>query len=440
MGGDCLNTGCVPSKALIRSAKMLNYARRAKEFGFNRAEVDFDFSKVMQRVHDVIAKVEPHDSVARYTELGVDCIRGEAAIVSPFEVQVKDQTLTTRSIIVATGARPFVPPITGLDRVEYLTSDTIWALTELPRRLVVLGGGPIGCELSQTFARLGSEVTQVEMGPQIMGREDVEVAQFIRTVFEKEGITVLTGHKATEVIVENGVKTLICLRNDRKVLLEFDEILVAVGRQPNSRGFGLETLGVQTHPNGAIKTGPTLETDVPHIYAAGDVVGPYQFTHVSSHQAWYAAVNALFGGVKKFKVDYRVIPWATYTDPEVARVGLSETEANEKDIPVDITRYHIDDLDRALADSEARGFVKVLTKPGSDKILGATIVGTHASDVIAEFILAMKHGLGLNKILGTIHIYPTLAEANKYAAGEWKKARKPERVLAIVEKFLKWRR
>ncbi len=440
MGGDCLNTGCVPSKSLIRSAKMLAYARRAEAFGFNRAEVDFDFSKVMQRVHDVIAKVEPHDSVDRYTELGVDCISGEATVVSPFEVRVNDRTLTTRNIIVATGARPFVPPIPGLDKVEYLTSDTIWLLTELPRRLVVLGGGPIGCELSQTFARLGSQVTQVEMGPQIMGREDPEVAEFIRNVFDEDGVTVLTGHKASEVLVENGKKTLVCLRNDREVLIEFDEILVAVGRQPNSRGFGLEELGVQTHPNGALQTDSFLQTDVPHIYGAGDVVGPYQFTHVSAHQAWYASVNALFGRFKKFQVDYRVIPWATYTDPEVARVGLNETEAAEKNISVEVTRYGIDDLDRAMADSEDRGFVKVLTKPGSDKILGVTIVGAHASDLIAEFILAMKHGLGLNKILGTIHIYPTLAEANKYAAGEWKKARKPERVLAMVEKYLRWRR
>ncbi|MDY6824921.1 MAG: FAD-dependent oxidoreductase [Thermodesulfobacteriota bacterium] len=440
MGGDCLNTGCVPSKALIRSAKMLHHARRAEDFGFRSATIDFDFAGVMQRVHKIIGKIAPHDSVERYTGLGVDCIQGEARVISPWEVQVNGKTLTTRTIVIATGAGPFVPPIEGLAGVDYLTSDSVWDLTELPDRLVVLGGGPIGCELSQAFARLGSDVTQVEMGPQLMGREDTEVASFVRQTLETDGVTVLTGHTATAVKTDGNEHTLICMHNGRETPVPFDRILVAVGRQANTRGFGLEDIGVAINDNSTLKTDETLRTTVPTIYGAGDAVGPYQFTHVASHQAWHASVNALFGRFKSFKVDYRVIPWTTYTDPEVARVGINETDAAARNIEHEVTRYSLDELDRAITDSADHGFVKVLTKPGSDKILGVTIVGAHAGELIAEFILAMKHNLGLNKILGTIHVYPTLAEANRFAAGEWKKARKPERVLSLVERFLRWQR
>lgn len=440
MGGDCLNTGCVPSKALIRSARMLAYARRAPAFGFRQTRVDFDFSAVMKRVSDIIKTIEPHDSVERYTGLGVDCISGKAKIISPYEIQVNRKTITTRSIVVATGAGPLIPPLPGLDQVEYLTSDTVWSLQEAPRRLIVLGGGPIGCELSQAFARLGSQVTQVEMSPQIMGREDTDVADFIQNVFIEEDITVLTGCQAREVRVAQDKKNLVCVHNGREVCLEFDTLLVAVGRRACAGGLGLQDLGVGINPDGTIKTDDRLQTTIPNIFAAGDVVGPYQFTHVAAYQAWFAAVNALFGGIKKFRIDYRVIPWATFTDPEVARVGLNETTAKAENIPYEVTRYHIDDLDRAIADSEARGFVKVLTRPGKDTILGVTIVGPQAGDLIAEYVLAMKHNIGLNKILGTIHIYPTLAEANRFAAGEWKKARVPEKTLRLVERFLTWRR
>jgi dihydrolipoamide dehydrogenase len=440
MGGDCLNTGCVPSKALIRSAKILSYARRGEEFGLKKTTIDFDFKDVMDRVHNVINTVEPHDSAERYTSLGVDCIDGEAKITSPYSVEVNGRTHTTKSIVVATGARPYVPPIPGLDKIDYLTSDNIWNLDTLPKRLVVLGGGPIGSELTQAFARLGSNVTQVEMAPQIMGREDPDVSAMIRKRFEEEGIRVLTDHTAKEVIITEGNKILACEHNQERVEIEFDQILVAVGRAANSKGFGLEDLDVQLNPNGTIAVNEYLQTNIPNILAAGDVAGPYQFTHVAAHQAWYAAVNSLFGKFKKFKTDYRVIPWATYTDPEVARVGINETDAKEKEIEYEVTVYGIDDLDRAIADSENHGFVKVLTPPKSDKILGVTIVGPHASDIIAEYVFAMKHGLGLNKILGTIHIYPTLAEANKYAAGEWKKAHAPEGILKWVAKFHQWQR
>jgi dihydrolipoamide dehydrogenase len=440
MGGDCLNTGCVPSKALIRSAKMLSYARRAEEFGFKAGQVEYDFAEVMERVQRVIEKIEPHDSIERYTELGVECHTGAATITSPWTVEVNGETLTTRNIIIATGARPFVPPITGIEKVDYLTSDNLWQLRENPGRLVVLGGGPIGSEMTQAMARLGAEVTQVEMMPRIMGREDPEVSAYIEKQFAEEGIRVLTGHMAKEVVQEEGQNLLLCEADGATVRIPFDHILVAIGRKPNVTGFGLEEIGVEISERGTVAVDPLLRTNFPNIYAVGDVAGPYQFTHTASHMAWYASVNALFGDFKSFKVDYSVIPWATFTDPEVARVGISEDEAKAGKIPYEVTRYGIDDLDRAIADSEDHGWVKILTKPGSDKLLGVTIVGSHAGDLLAEYVLAMKHGLGLNKILGTIHTYPTMSEANKAAAGEWKKAHAPEKLLAWVEKYHAWRR
>jgi pyruvate/2-oxoglutarate dehydrogenase complex dihydrolipoamide dehydrogenase (E3) component/uncharacterized membrane protein YdjX (TVP38/TMEM64 family) len=440
MGGDCLNTGCVPSKALIRSAKMLAYGRRAKEFGFRETRTDFVFSEVMDRVQSVVKQVEPHDSVERYTALGVECIQGEAKIVSPFCVEVNGKTLTTRSIIVATGASPLIPPIAGLDKIDYLTSDNLWQLRELPQRLIILGGGPIGCELTQAFARFGAQVTQVEKFSRIMGREDDDVAEFIRDRFTAEGINVLTDHTATEVIVKGEEHTLICEHQGEQVLLPFDKILVAVGRRANATGFGLEELGVRLNDNGTIETDPFLRTNYPNIFCAGDVAGPYQFTHTAGHQAWYASVNALFGGFKKFRADYSVIPWCTFTDPEVARVGINETEAKQQLIPHEITIYEFKELDRAIAEGEVEGWIKVITPPGKDKILGATIVGPHAGDLLAEFILAMKYGIGLNKVLGTIHPYPTLSEANKAAAGEWKRAHVPVKLLSWVKKYHAWRR
>ncbi|MBL8502605.1 MAG: FAD-dependent oxidoreductase [Rhodocyclaceae bacterium] len=443
MGGDCLNTGCVPSKALIRSAKFLSHVGRAGEFGCRAATADFSFAEAMERVQRVVRTVEPHDSVERYSGLGVEVIEGAAKIVSPWAVEVtRDggarQTLTTRSIVIAAGARPFVPPIPGIEEVGYLTSDTVWALRELPRRLVVLGGGPIGCELTQAFARLGAQVTQGEMLPRIMIREDAEVSELVTRRFRAEGIAVLTNHKARQFLVEDGEKILVAEHEGRDVRIPFDAVLVAVGRVANLQGYGLEEIGVGA--SRTVDTNAFLQTNYPNIYAAGDVAGPFQFTHTAAHQAWYAAVNALFDPFRKFKADYAVIPWATFTEPEVARVGLNEQEAKEKGIPYEVSRYDLDDLDRAIADSEAHGFVKVLTVPGKDRILGVTLVGEHAGDLIAEYVLAMKHGIGLNKILGTIHIYPTLAEANKYVAGVWKKAHAPERLLAWVERFHAWRR
>ncbi len=444
MGGDCLNTGCVPSKALIRSAKLLSHMSRSKEFGIASAKAEFKFADVMERVQHVIEEIEPHDSIARYTDLGVECKTGTAKILSPFEVQITDAAgnvskLTTKNIIIAAGARPFVPPIPGIDQIPYFTSDNVWSLRELPKRIVVLGGGPIGSELTQCFARFGAQVSQVEMAPRIMVREDPEFSAMVQKKFESEGVHVLVNHKAKQFVVENGEKILIAENEGKDVRVPFDALIVAVGRSPNVTGYGLEELGIPLNKNKTVETNDYLETIYPNIFAVGDVAGPYQFTHVAAHQAWYAAVNALFGTFKKFKADYRVIPWATFTDPEVARVGLNEQDAKEKGIPYEVTTYGIDDLDRAIADGEAHGLVKILTVPGKDKILGVTIAGEHAGDLLAEYVLAMKHGLGMNKILGTIHTYPTMAEANKYAAGNWKRAHQPEKLLAWVKKFHAWR-
>ncbi len=440
MGGDCLNTGCVPSKSLIRSAKVRSYVNRAREFGFKEGRMTYDFARVMERVQAVVAKVAPHDSVERYTQLGVDCIQGAARLVSPWEVSVNGNRISARSIVIATGGRPFIPPIPGLDKIKYYTSDTIWDIRQRPGKMVVLGGGPIGCELAQAFNRLDVDTTQVQLHDYLMPREDTEISQMVADKFRTEGIQVLTGHRATEIVTDESGQRLICAAGKKEIVIPFDTLLVAVGRTANVSGFGLKEMGVQVSPAGTIAADGFLRTNFPNIFCSGDVAGPYQFTHTAAHQSWYAAVNALFGKFKKFRVDYRVIPWSTFTDPEVARVGLNEKEALEKNIDYEVTRYGIDDLDRAIADSEDHGVVKVLTRPGSDKILGVTIVGPHASDIIAEYVLAMKHGLGLNKILGTIHIYPTLAEANKYAAGEWKKAHAPEKLLGWVEKYHNWMR
>ena len=447
MGGDCLNYGCVPSKALIKSAKLAHQMRHGAKYGLSDTAPSFSFKAVMQRVHDVIKAIEPHDSVERYTGLGVEVLQGYGKLVNPWTVEVtlndgQVQRLTARSIVIAAGARPMVPPLPGLDDVGYVTSDTLWdefaKLDDIPKRIVVLGGGPIGCELSQSFARLGAQVTQVEMGERIMVREDEEVSALARDALQADGVMVLTGHKALRCERRGEDKILVASTQGQEVEIVFDALVCAVGRVARLQGYGLEDIGVPTHRT--VDTNEYLQTLYPNIYAAGDVAGPYQFTHTAAHQAWYAAVNALFGDFKSFKVDYRVIPWATFIDPEVARVGLNEQEAQAQGIAYEVTKYGIDDLDRAIADSEAHGYVKVLTVPGKDRILGVTIVGSHAGDLLAEYVLAMKHGLGLNKILGTIHTYPTMAEANKYAAGEWKRAHAPQQLLAWVKKFHDWRR
>ena len=440
MGGDCLNTGCVPSKALLRSAKFISQVKRAEQYGCKTTEIKFDFKDIIRRVHDVIKKIEPHDSVERYTKLGVECIQGEARLKDPWTVEVNGKTLTSKSIVLATGTKPFVPKIPGLDQIDYYTSDSIWDLDELPKQMIVLGGGPIGCELAQCFARFGAQVTQVEMAPRIMLREDPEISTMVAESLSRDGVQTLTNHLATGVIQHAGMNTLICKHKDEDIKIPFDVILVAVGRKADTQDVWDENLQIELSKNGKLELNELLQTNYPNIYACGDVAGPYEFTHTAAHQAWYASVNALFGAFKKFRVDYSVIPWCTFTEPEVARVGLNEVDARNQDIEYEVTRYDISDLDRAIADEEAHGVVKVITPPGKDKILGVTIVGDHAGDLITEYVSAMKHGLGLNKILGTIHIYPTLSEANKYAAGEWKKAHAPEKILHWVKKYHAFKR
>ena len=447
MGGDCLNYGCVPSKALIKSAKIVSQFQDAQKYGLDETKVSFSFKNVMQRVHDIIAEIAPHDSVERYTNLGVEVLKGYATFVDPWTVDIalndgSKQRLSARNIVIATGARPFIPPLPGIEDSGYVTSDTMWLefakLENTPKKLVVLGGGPIGCELSQAFARLGSEVSQIELATRIMSKEDTEVSEFAKQSLRDSGVNVLTEHEALRFERHDGKKFIVVKHQQQELSIEYDALICAVGRAARLEGYGLDVLGIES--GRTIKTNAFLETKYPNILAAGDIVGPYQFTHVAAHHGWYAAVNSLFGPFKKFKVDYRVIPWVTFIDPEVARVGINEQDAIDQEIDYEITRYDFEELDRAICESANKGFIKVITPKGKDKILGVTVVSQHAGDLIAEFVLAMKHGLGLQKILGTIHSYPTWAESSKFAAGEWKRAHAPEKVLSLLEKYHAFRR
>jgi len=447
MGGECLNTGCVPSKALIRTAKMLSYARRAPEFGLRSVSVDYDFAEVMERVHRVIAEIAPHDSVERFTAMGVDCIQGEARLLDPWRIQVGDRQLSSRNIIIATGSRPRIPDLPGLDQCDYLTSDTLWKIRQRPERLLVLGSGPIGCELSQAFARLDCQVTQVFRGERLMSAEQDQVSAAVSASMAQDGVRLLARHRPLRVETSgdsdgdgDAGHVLVCELDGNEVAVAFDRLLLATGRTPNISGLGLEQLGIELNDAGSPDCDAFLRTSVPSIYCAGDVAGPYQFTHTASHQAWYASVNALFSGFKRFKVNYRVVPAVTFTDPEVARVGLNPQQAEQQQVPYEITEYPLSESDRAITDSEARGFIQVLTVPGKDRIIGVTIVGSHAGELLGEFVLAMQHGLGLNKILGTIHSYPTLIESAKAVAGRWRKAHAPQGVLRWVERLQRWRR
>ena len=442
MGGDCLNTGCVPSKALLRSAKLANELSKGAALGFSDVSGRVDFAAVMERVQRVITDIEPHDSVERYNGLGVEVITGEAKITSPWTVEVNGKTISSRSLIIAAGARPLVPNIPGLDQVRAYTSDTIWSLREQPRWMLVLGGGPIGCELAQAFQRLGSQVIQVELDERLLPREDIDASELLMASMRADGVDLRLRHKAERFECVDGEQRMIARHQDtgEEVIIAFDCLLLALGRVANVTGYGAEDLDLVVRKNGTLETDEYMATRFPNVYAVGDVTGPYQFTHVAAHQAWYAAVNSLFSGFKRFKVDYRVIPYCTFTSPEIARVGLSENEARQQGIEFEVTRYGIDDLDRAIADEAAHGYVKVLTEPGKDRILGVCIAGEHAGELLAEYVLAMKHNLGMNKILGTTHTYPTMSEANKYAAGEWKRAHAPQGVLRWVERFHTWRR
>jgi len=440
MGGDCLNTGCVPSKALIRAARAAHEIRTAPRFGVTASEPQVDFAKVMGHVHQAITDIEPHDSVERYSGLGVTVYQDHATLTSPWEIKVGEKTLTARHIVLATGARPRVPSLPGIEHAPILTSENLWSLTELPKRLVVLGGGSIGCELSQSFARLGSHVTLVEGTAQLLGREDTEVGEHVERALSQEGVTVMKSANALEVCQHGQEHQLVVEHNGERLTVEFDYLLVSVGRQANVEGLGLEALGITTTQAGTLELNKRLQTRLPNIWACGDLAGPFQLTHAAAHQAWHAAVNALFGELKSFAVDYRFMPAVTYVQPEVARVGLNEKEATAKGVAFEVTRYAMSESDRAIAEGATEGFIKVLTVPGKDKILGATIVAENAGEWLGEFTIAMKHGLGLNKLLGTIHPYPTLGEAAKATAGVWKNAHKPERILRLLARYFRWRR
>jgi len=440
MGGDCLYTGCVPSKSIIRSGRIMEYIRRAEDYGIVDAAGKVDFAAVMRRVQTVIETIEPHDSPERFTSLGVECVSGAARLLSPYEVEVEGKRITTESIVIASGARPFIPPVPGLDGIDYLTSDTVWSLTELPPRLLVVGGGPIGCELAQAFSRLGSKVTQVDMAARIMPREDEDVSAAVSARFAAQGIEVLTGHRLLKFETVDGEHFMEAEHQGETVRVAFDRVLLAIGRKANTEGFGLEEIGVALTPQGTVEVNEYLQTNLPNVFACGDVAGPYQFTHMASYQAWFAALNAIAGGFWRSRVNYSVVPWATFTDPEVARVGLSEDEAKQQGIAYEVTRYDMDHHDRSLADGEAHGFVKILTVPGKDKMLGVTIVGYHAGEQIAEFVFAMTHNMGLKSISAVTHIYPTLGEANKFAANAWRSARLPTQYFPWLKRFFDWRR
>lgn len=440
MGGDCLNTGCVPSKAIIHAAKIVHENRQGHEKGLLcGSPAAIDFQQIMKHVHGSIKAIEPHDSIERYEGLGVSCVIGQGKIISPWEVEIQhsDGRIEVRSaanIIIATGGQPRIPPIPGLDQVSYYTSNTLWQIKTLPKRLVVLGAGPIGCELGQAFARLGSQVSMVDKGAFLMPREDDDVSQLVADAMKNEGVLFMSGRSIVRLSsTDDGHLAEL----DNGEVIEFDALLLAIGRTGNTANLGLESVGLDVDSNGFLAVNEYLQTDCPTIYACGDVIGGYQFTHVSAHEAWFASVNSLFGRFKRFRADYRVIPWATFISPTVARVGLSTKDAKTKHIPFESTQYGLDDLDRAITDDAAMGFVRVLTVPGKDKILGVTIVGARADDLIAVFVIAMKHDLGLNKVLGTIHAYPTYMEANKFVAGQWKRKQVSAKLLAWLDCYHK---
>lgn len=438
MGGDCLNTGCVPSKALIKSAKIVHQRTKAKDFGLESIDVKFDFSQVMERVQSVIKEIEPHDSVERFEGLGVECILGEAKILDPWTIEVKGRKLITRNIVIATGARPSIPSIPGIKEMPFVVSETLWKIRELPKRLLVLGGGPIGVEMGQAFARLGSKVTIVEGGGRILSKEDAKVAQLIHETLVEEGITIETNLSVNCFEKRNNANILLGLQDEKEKRIEFDLLLVAVGRTPNTENLGVKELGVQFRKNGTIETNEYLQTNFPNIFACGDITGPYQLTHMASHQAASASINAL--SPKMFPVDYTAVPWCTYTDPEVATVGETEEGLKKKEIEYDLTEYEVSDLDRAITESEKKGLVRILTSKGKDEILGATIVHSQASSTIVEFVAAMQHKSGLNSIMKTIHVYPSFGEANREAASRWKLDKISPKLQNYLERYFTWRR
>ncbi len=447
LGGDCLHHGCVPSKALIRCAAQAHHMRQAAQYGIHAEGVRVDFAAVMQRVRDAIARIEPHDSHARYTGLGVDVVHGHAVLESPWHVRITRAdgsalTLTTRAVVLATGATPVVPPVPGLEGAPYVTSDTLWqhlnGLSQPPGRVVMVGAGPIGCELAQALARLGSTVTMVEQGPRVLPREDAEVSQAVAEALHADGVRLHGEHQACAVHRRAQGYVLEVAAGSQHKELPFDLLVFAVGRAPRTAGYGLEALGLSGAR--AVQTDDHLQTACPTVFVAGDATGRQPFTHAAAHQAWHAAVNALFGWVWRVPLQDQPMPAVTFTDPEVGRVGLNEAQAQAQGLRCEVTRYDLAELDRAITDGQTQGWIKVLTVPGKDKILGVTWVGAHAGEGLAEFALAMRHGLGLGAVLRTVHAYPTWSEAAKATAGRWRQAHAPRLLLRLLQAVHHWRR
>jgi len=437
MGGDCLNVGCVPSKTLIRSARIMAEVVRAREFGIEVAEAArAHFGKVMERVRRIRAGISHHDSAKRFASLGIDVFIGDAAFVDSETIKLGDARLRFKRAVIATGARAAVPNIPGL--TNYLTNETVFNLTELPKRLAVLGGGPIGCELAQAFRRLGSEVVLFHKNDHLLDREDPDAAALLQTVFDREGIASMLNASVRSVEQSQIGSTLHYTTNGKQQTATIDRILVATGRVPNLKELDLAAVGVDYDEREGIRVDDHLRTTNRRIYAVGDVCMKWKFTHAADAAARIVIQNALFLGRKKLsKV---IMPWCTYTEPEIAHVGLSEREAQEQRIAIDIYLQPLADVDRAITDGETEGFVKILTERGTDKILGATIVATHAGDLISEVSVAMSAGLGLGKLASVIHPYPTQAEAIRKCGDAYNKTRLTPTIKRAFEKWLKWTR
>ncbi len=439
MGGDCLNVGCVPSKAIIRASRVPAEIREAARFGTSvPTGVHTDFRAVMERMRRIRAGISKHDSAIRFRSLGVDVFLGDAAFSGPDTVRVATKTLRFKRAVIATGARAAAPPIDGIEETGYLTNETVFSLTELPKRLAVIGAGPIGCELAQAFRRLGSQVTLIEVAEHILIREDADAARILFDSMLRDGVDVRLNTTVERATVEKGTKTLYLRNHNRLGVVEADQILIGVGRAPNVEGLNLEAVGVKYDLKKGVQVSDRLQTTNRRIYACGDVCLQHKFTHTADATARSVIQNALFFGRKKAST--LVIPWCTYTSPESAHVGMYERDAKAKGIATDTYHIPFSTVDRAIADGEEDGFVKILTKRGTDKILGATVVASHAGEMISEITLAITNNIGLSGVAATIHPYPTQAEAIKKAADAYNRTRLTPRVKRLFEKFLAWQR
>jgi len=438
MGGDCLNVGCVPSKALISAARQVAAVRDSSKFGVRSGPPDVDFPAVMQRMRRLRAAISPHDSAARFTELGVDVYFGQATFASNSTVQVGDRTLTFKRAVIATGARAAELPIPGLKEAGYLTNETLFSLTDLPRRLIVIGGGPIGCEMAQSFARFGSQVTLIDMAPRVLAREEEDASLAVQRSCARDGIELLLGAKVLRVETDGADKVVVAEWQNSERRVTGDQIFVGIGRTPNIDGLGLETVGVEADPQRGVRVDDRLRTTNNRIFAAGDVCSEYKFTHAADFLARIVIQNALFMG--RAKASKLIIPWCTYTSPEVAHVGIYPQEAAKRGITLSVFEQPFSGVDRAILDEDEDGFVRVYCRQGSDQILGATIVAPSAGDLIGNIVLAMKHRIGLKKIASVIQPYPTQADAIRKLGDQFNRTRLTPTIKSIFANWLRWTR